>query len=118
MTHLPVFVSHPDESNGAFVPLFAEQGNPEHYVKEFAAALGVKAKANLFPIEGVKQQSQEFYEMFAYFDEFDYYGPHVDGKLQHKFVPHPTKFKDWVKEQGEQAFVQKKDKHVDPAHTH
>jgi len=102
-------LNHPGEMNGVFVPIIAEQGSPEYFVKEFAAALGVKARANLYPIESMKKDNKEFYEMFSYFNEFDYYGPHVDKSTQLRALPHQLKFRDWVRQQGLDAFSQKKD---------
>jgi len=93
-------LSHPEEFNGKFVPLFGEQKPLKEYIPPIEAVSDKNFKFVILPWQEYskcpRHGAAELGEMFGWFDEFGYYGKDFDVNLMKKANPNLKSWKDWL----------------------
>jgi len=97
-------LKHWDHWKGQTVAMFGEHKHPQEYVADFAKATGSPVKYNSVSVEAFGNfgfpGAKELAEMFGYFNEYTYSGPHIDITTSKKLHPHSISFQNWVKASG------------------
>jgi len=93
-----------DHWKGQTVAMFGEHKHPQEFVADFSKATGSPAKYNTVSVETFGNfgfpGAKELAEMFGYFNEYTYSGPHTDRTTGKKVHPNSTSFASWVKATG------------------
>jgi len=97
-------LKHPNEWKNKFVPLPGSHMHPQEYVSIFSKVTGLPARyVYVAPEEWAKftfPGAKELAEMFGWFNEFTYYGPHADLSLGKKINPKLKTWEEYLKITG------------------
>jgi uncharacterized protein YbjT (DUF2867 family) len=97
-------LKHPDEYKDKFVPLAGAHMHPQDFVKAVGKVTGLPTKYVYVPPEQFAKfgfpGAQELADMFGWFNEFTYFGPHADLSLGKKANPHLKGFEEWLTVSG------------------
>jgi len=93
-----IFVN-PEKYNGQFIPICAENQSPQYYIDAISEKIGKKVTLNAVTVEEFSAfpfpGAQELGEMFAWFNEYGYYGKQ-DAQIGKKIDPSLRSFKEWL----------------------
>jgi len=91
----------PDKYNEQCIPLAGENSPPQVYIDAISEKLGKRVELKLVPIDTYARLktpgSEEMARMFAWFDEFGYFGSR-DWTLGKKVVSDLKPFRTWMDE--------------------
>jgi len=93
-----------DHWRGKTVPMIGEHKHPQEYIEIFSKVTGQKARYQSVSVEQFGSfgfpGAKELADMFGYFNEYTYLGPHIDIGLSKKLHPNATSFEAWLKQTG------------------
>jgi uncharacterized protein YbjT (DUF2867 family) len=91
--------SNPEKFNGQFIAICGENQSPQFYVDAISEKIGKKVTLNAVPVDVFVTfpfpGAHELGEMFAWFDEYGYYGKQ-DPEAGKQIDPSLRSFKEWL----------------------
>jgi len=89
------------EWEGKFIPLTGSHLHPQEYIKIFTEVTKKPAKLNSPSVEEFAKYgfpgAHDLAQMFGYFNEYTYFGPHYDINLGKKLNPKLKTWEEWLK---------------------